>query len=154
MVRALTEGEYDAVISDIRLPDVDGMEFINLLKKSDADLPIIILTAYGGIKSAIEATKLGAYDYLLKPFEIPQLLDLIHRAVNSNRLMSEPVTLGEPGEARQCGREQTGGPKAPGEQGREQEIGRRGDAQKPEMVQPGHQDIQDQQVGVACGNLL
>ena len=63
-------------------------------------LPIILITAFGTTQTAIEATKFGAYDYLLKPFDIPQLLDLIRRAVDSNRLMSEPVTLGEPGAAR------------------------------------------------------
>ena len=63
-------------------------------------LPIILITAFGTTQTAIEAIKFGAYDYLLKPFEIPQLLDLIRRAVDSNRLMSEPVTLGEPGAAR------------------------------------------------------
>ena len=60
-------------------------------------LPIILTTAFGTTETAIEATKFGAYDYLLKPFDIPRLLDLVQKAADSNRLMSEPVSLGEAG---------------------------------------------------------
>jgi DNA-binding NtrC family response regulator len=63
-------------------------------------LPIILVTAFGTAQTAIEATKFGAYDYLLKPFAMPELLDLIAKATDSNRLMSEPVNLGQSGAAR------------------------------------------------------
>ena len=91
---------FNAVITDLKLPGLSGLELVRQLHVARPRLPIILITAFGTTQTAIEAMKFGAYDYLLKPFEIPQLLDLIHRAVNSNRLMSEPVTLGEPGEAR------------------------------------------------------
>ncbi len=87
-------------VTDLKLPGLNGLDLVRQLHAARPRLPIILITAFGTTQTAIEATKFGAYDYLLKPFEIPQLLDLIHRAVNSNRLMSEPVTLGEPGAAR------------------------------------------------------
>jgi DNA-binding NtrC family response regulator len=91
---------FNAVITDLKLPGLSGLELVRQLHAARSRLPIILITAFGTTQTAIEATKFGAYDYLLKPFEIPQLLDLIRRAVDSNRLMSEPVTLGEPGAAR------------------------------------------------------
>jgi len=74
--------------TDLRLPGLTGLELVRQLHAARFRLPIILITAFGTTQTAIEATKFGAYDYLLKPFEIPQLLDLIHRAVDSNRLMS------------------------------------------------------------------
>jgi nitrogen regulation protein NR(I) len=91
---------FNVVITDLKMPGLNGLELVRQLHAARPRLPIILITAFGSTQTAIEATKFGAYDYLLKPFEIPQLLDLIRRAVNSNRLMSEPVTLGEPGAAR------------------------------------------------------
>ena len=91
---------FNTVITDLKLPGLNGLELVRQLHTVRPRLPIILITAFGTTQTAIEATKFGAYDYLLKPFEIPQLLDLIRRAVDSNRLMSEPVTLGEPGVAR------------------------------------------------------
>jgi nitrogen regulation protein NR(I) len=95
-----TKDSFNAVITDLKLPGLTGLELVRQLHAARPRLPIILITAFGTTQTAIEATKFGAYDYLLKPFEIPQLLDLIRRAVDSNRLMSEPVTLGEPGAAR------------------------------------------------------
>ena len=57
-------------------------------------MPIILITAHGTTETAIEATKFGAFDYLLKPFEMTELLDLVSKAVASSRLMSEPVQWG------------------------------------------------------------
>jgi len=95
-----TQDVFNVVVTDLKLPGLSGLELVQKLHAARARLPIILITAFGTTQTAIEATKFGAYDYLLKPFEIPQLLELIHRAVNSNRLMSEPVTLGEAGAAR------------------------------------------------------
>jgi nitrogen regulation protein NR(I) len=91
---------FNVVVTDLKLPGLSGLELVRQLHAARPRLPIILITAFGTTQTAIEATKFGAYDYLLKPFDIPQLLDLIRRAVDSNRLMSEPVTLGEPGAAR------------------------------------------------------
>ena len=87
---------FNVIITDLKLPGLGGLELVRELHAAQPRLPIILVTAFGTTQTAIEATKSGAYDYLLKPFNIPQLLDLIRRAVDSNRLMSEPVLLGEP----------------------------------------------------------
>ena len=90
---------FNVVITDLRLPGLTGLELIRQLRAAQPRLPIILTTAFGTTDIAIEATKLGAFDYLLKPFNMPQLLDLVQKAARSNRLMSEPVALGEPGAA-------------------------------------------------------
>ncbi|HTV42720.1 MAG TPA: sigma-54 dependent transcriptional regulator [Candidatus Sulfotelmatobacter sp.] len=95
LVRAAKE-PFNVVITDMKLPGMSGLELVSQLHAAQPRLPIILVTAFGSTQTAIEATKLGAYDYLLKPFNIPHLLDLVRRAVDSNRLMSEPVLLGEP----------------------------------------------------------
>src|SRR6267142_1294994 len=92
--------EFDVVITDMKLPGLDGLELVRELHGAHPRLPIILITAHGTTETAIEATKAGAYDYLLKPFEIPELIGLVERAVASRRLMMEPVDVGAPGEAR------------------------------------------------------
>ncbi len=76
------------------------MELIRALKKAKPKLPIILITAHGTTETAIEATKWGAFDYLPKPFDVEELLDLTAKAIESSRLMSEPVDMGEPSSAR------------------------------------------------------
>jgi DNA-binding NtrC family response regulator len=95
-----TTEPINVVITDLRLPGINGIELTQRLRVARPHLPVVLVTAFGTTETAIEATKFGAYDYLLKPFAIPQLLDLVRRAVDSNRLMSEPVELGMPGMAR------------------------------------------------------
>jgi DNA-binding NtrC family response regulator len=90
----------NAVITDLRLPGLNGIELTRQLHAAQPRLPIILATAFGTADTAIEAMKFGAYDYLLKPFEIPQLIELVRKAVESNRLMSEPVDIGAAGVAR------------------------------------------------------
>jgi DNA-binding NtrC family response regulator len=96
LVRAGKE-TFNVVITDLRLPGLSGLELVRQLHGVQPRLPIILTTGFGTTETAIEATKYGAYDYLLKPFDIPQLLDLVQKAAASNRLMSEPVSLGEAG---------------------------------------------------------
>lgn len=91
---------FNLVITDLRLPGLTGLDLIRQLRDAQPRLPIILTTAFGTADTAIEATKLGAFDYLLKPFDMPQLLDLIQKAARSNRLMCEPVALGEAGGVR------------------------------------------------------
>src|SRR5207245_1784265 len=77
------------------MPGLSGLELVEQLRATKPKLPIILVTAFGTTETAIEATKLGAYDYLLKPFDMAELLDLVAKSVASNRLMSEPVEMGE-----------------------------------------------------------
>lgn len=99
LIRAREES-FDVVITDLRLPGLDGLELVSQLHAAKPKLPIILMTAHGTTETAIEATKLGAYEYLLKPFEADQLFDLVAAAVRSSLLMSEPVELGDAREAR------------------------------------------------------
>ncbi len=92
--------KLDVVITDMKLPGLNGLELVRELHTAQPRLPIILITAHGTTETAIEATKAGAYDYLLKPFEIPELIELVDKAVDSRRLMTEPVDVGKPGEAR------------------------------------------------------
>ncbi|MCX8156782.1 MAG: sigma-54 dependent transcriptional regulator [Verrucomicrobiae bacterium] len=87
-------GQFDTVITDLRLPGLGGLELVRRLHETNPRLPIILMTAHGTAETAIEATKGGAFDYLLKPFEMPELLALTARAVSSARLVSEPIALG------------------------------------------------------------
>lgn len=95
--KAASEDLFEAVITDLRMPGLDGLELIRQLRDAQPRLPVILMTAHGTTETAIEATKLGAYDYLLKPFEMDELLDMVGRAVASSRLMCEPVAMGDQG---------------------------------------------------------
>lgn len=86
---------FDVVITDLRLPGLDGLELVRQLHQAKPKLPIILITAHGSTEVAIEATKWGAFDYVPKPFEVEELLDLMAKALESSRLMSEPVDMGE-----------------------------------------------------------
>lgn len=96
------EDDLDVVITDMKLPGLHGLELVRQLHAAKPRLPIILMTAHGTTDTAIEATKSGAYDYLLKPFEMPELLELVERCVASRRLMTDPVGLGGPGDSREA----------------------------------------------------
>jgi nitrogen regulation protein NR(I) len=89
------EQPFDVVITDLKMPGLSGLELVEQLHAAKPKLPIIVVTAFGTTETAIEATKLGAYDYLLKPFDMAELLDLVAKSVACNRLMSEPVEIGQ-----------------------------------------------------------
>jgi nitrogen regulation protein NR(I) len=89
-----TKDLFNVVITDLKLPGLNGLDLVRQLHSVQPRLPIILVTAFGTTETAIEATKFGAYDYLLKPFNIPELLGLVRKAAESNRLMSEAVVLG------------------------------------------------------------
>ena len=72
--------EFDIAILDMKMPGMDGMELLQILKKKHKYLEVIILTGYGGIDSAVEATKLGAFSYLEKPCDFEKLLDVLKKA--------------------------------------------------------------------------
>jgi len=89
------EQPFDVVITDLKMPGLSGLELVEQLHAAKPKLPIILMTAFGTTETAIEATKLGAHEYLLKPFDMAELLDLVAKSVACNRLMSEPVEMGE-----------------------------------------------------------
>jgi len=83
----------DLVILDVRLPGMNGLETFKLIHQIEPKLPAIIMTAFGTTETAIEATKLGAFDYILKPFDIPDMLSVIKQALDAGRFMRTPVTM-------------------------------------------------------------
>ena len=94
-LRCASTSVFDVVLTDMRLPGLGGLDLVHQLHDAQRHLPIVLMTAHGTIETAIEATKLGAYDYLQKPFEMEELLALLQKAVDAGRLMREPVTLAE-----------------------------------------------------------
>ncbi len=92
-VYVVKEQVPDLVVLDVRLPGMNGLETFKAIHEIAPKLQVIIMTAFGTTDTAIEATKLGAYDYVLKPFEIPEMLKLISHALDTGRFMSSPVEL-------------------------------------------------------------
>jgi len=86
--------ELDVVIADWKMPGLNGLELVRELHAAHPRLPIILITAHGTFETAIEATKSGAFDYLLKPFDMAEFLRTVEKAIASRRLMTEPVELG------------------------------------------------------------
>ncbi len=86
--RIRNEG-IDLLISDIRMSPVDGMEVFRTARAEQPETPVILLTAYGAVDTAIEAMKGGAFDYLTKPFKVDELLITVRRALEYRRLVSE-----------------------------------------------------------------
>jgi DNA-binding NtrC family response regulator len=85
--------EFDLVITDLRLPDGDGMSVIRALHKSQPELPLILMTGYSSLETAIEALRIGAVDYIIKPFHNDALLFAVGRALNERRLRRENSLL-------------------------------------------------------------
>ncbi|MSU61553.1 MAG: sigma-54-dependent Fis family transcriptional regulator [Pedosphaera sp.] len=82
----------DLVVMDVRMGGMTGLETLRRIRQTDAKLLVIMMTAYGTTQTAIEAMKLGAYDYLLKPFDIPKLKQVIESALQAARAMKEVVS--------------------------------------------------------------
>jgi two-component system nitrogen regulation response regulator GlnG len=94
-VAAFGAARPDVVVLDVHLPDASGLDTFRRLRAVDARVPVILVTGHGTTDLAIEAMKEGAYEYLLKPLELPDLRQLIDRAVRSSRLMQTPATMPE-----------------------------------------------------------
>lgn len=101
-LRIVQETMPDLVILDIRLPGMSGLETFKAIHAIDHRIPAIVMTAFGTTETAIEATKMGAFDYVLKPFDIPDMLSTIKQALDAGRFMRSTVAVdGSPGEAAQ-----------------------------------------------------
>lgn len=77
------------VLSDVRLPDEDGFEVLRRMQTLDAEVPVILMTGHGDIRMAVEAMRLGAYDFLEKPFSSERLVEVIRRALEKRRLVQD-----------------------------------------------------------------
>ncbi|MBI3624681.1 MAG: sigma-54-dependent Fis family transcriptional regulator [Candidatus Rokubacteria bacterium] len=85
-LQLLSRESLDILLLDIRMPGLDGMEILRRAKELDRDLPVIIITAFGFVKGAVDALRAGAHDYLVKPFEHADVIRSVHRAMTDRRL--------------------------------------------------------------------
>ena len=92
-IAAVREHVPELVIMDVRLPGMSGLEAFRAVQEIDPKIPVIIMTAFGTTETAIEATKMGAFDYVLKPFEIPDMLALVQQALEAGRFVRSKVQI-------------------------------------------------------------
>ncbi len=96
-VELAKHGNYDLVIADLKMPGIDGIELLEAVKRSDQDIPIIIITAYGTVEAAQEAMQKGAFDFITKPFRKEHILFTIDRAMKwlgvqrENKMLKEQL---------------------------------------------------------------
>jgi nitrogen regulation protein NR(I) len=96
---ALTEHKPDVIVIDVRLPDMSGLELFRKIHQRDAKIPVVLITGHGTAGTAIEAMRLGAFEYVVKPLDTDQLRELIGRAFEIGRLMRVPAKVPDPGRA-------------------------------------------------------
>ncbi len=81
------------ILLDIRMPEMDGMDLLTRIRETDPNVTVIIMTAYGSIETAVEAIRQGAYDFVTKPFEIPDLLRVLRKGLERGQLIRENLNL-------------------------------------------------------------
>ncbi len=92
-VELVDQGDFDVLICDIKMPQVDGMDLLKRAKEKHPLIPVIMITAYGSVKQAIEALKIGAADYVMKPFDVEELKILVAHALEERRIREENILL-------------------------------------------------------------
>lgn len=92
-LKKFKEKIYDVVLSDIKMPKIDGLDFLQKALEANADVPIIMISGHGNIETAVEAVKKGAYDFIQKPPDLNRLLITIRNAMERNSLVTETKTL-------------------------------------------------------------
>jgi two-component system C4-dicarboxylate transport response regulator DctD len=88
-LHTLADGRFDIVLTDLRLPDMDGLEVLQHCRRFDVELPVVVMTGHGEVSTAVSAIKQGAYDFIEKPFGRDRLVTLLQRAVRQHRLARE-----------------------------------------------------------------
>src|SRR5256886_3694833 len=94
-LKLLQNGSVDLVLTDLKLPGMNGLEFLHDVKSFNAALPVIVMTAFGTVETAVDAMKAGAGDYVLKPFSMEEIRIVVHKELDVRRLRDENRSLRE-----------------------------------------------------------
>jgi nitrogen regulation protein NR(I) len=94
-LQRVRDNSPDLILMDIKMPGQSGMDVLKEIKGIDPKILVIMMTAYGTTETAIEAMKYGAFDYIIKPFPIPQMKELVEKAISLRKLMKEEVTYAQ-----------------------------------------------------------
>jgi two-component system NtrC family response regulator len=81
--------DLDLVLTDMKMPTIDGIELLKRIKQNVPDLPVVMMTAYGTVEKAVEAIQLGAFNFILKPFQNETLKQIVDKAVRTYRVLKE-----------------------------------------------------------------
>ena len=84
---------FDLIFSDIKMPEVDGMDLLVALKEKEIDVPIVMISGHGNIETAVESIKKGAFDFIEKPIDLNRLLITVRNALDKSNLVTETKTL-------------------------------------------------------------
>src|SRR3954447_8785430 len=93
VARLSSGAKFDLLITDLKMPRMTGLELLAEAKRLRADMPVILMTAFATVQTAVEAMKLGAYDYIQKPFDGEEIKLLVERTLEHNRLLKENAVL-------------------------------------------------------------
>lgn len=94
-LKILRRERIDLVVTDLKLPGMDGLEFLQAVKRTDARIPVVVMTAYGTVETAVEAMKAGASDYVLKPFSLEEMKLIVRKELAVHQLQEENRSLRE-----------------------------------------------------------
>jgi DNA-binding NtrC family response regulator len=94
-LKLLRENPVDLILTDLKLPGMNGLEFLQTIKRQNAALPVVVMTAFGSVETAVDAMKAGASDYVLKPFSLTEMRMVIHKELDVRDLREENRSLRE-----------------------------------------------------------
>jgi DNA-binding NtrC family response regulator len=94
-LKLLRENSVNLVVTDLKLPGMSGLDFLHAIKRQHAALPVVVMTAFGTVETAVEAMKAGASDYVLKPFSLSEMRMVIHKELDVHNLREENRSLRE-----------------------------------------------------------
>ena len=94
-LKLLRENTVDLIVTDLKLPGMNGLEFLHTIKRQNAALPVVVMTAFGSVETAVDAMKAGASDYVLKPFSLSEMRMVIRKELDVHNLREENRSLRE-----------------------------------------------------------
>jgi DNA-binding NtrC family response regulator len=91
--KLIKDKKFDLIFCDIKMPKMDGLEFLNKIKDTEIDIPIIMISGHGNIETAVKTLKNGAYDYIEKPLDLNRVLTSVRNAIDKNNIIKENISL-------------------------------------------------------------